>query len=281
MSTHAVQPQPSAGVTAQIRYASETPVALQPDRPFADQDDNAETATVFVHDARKIAPSLDREGFVIARQATRMTDPRDPAQIDGVWRPEVEALLKRVTGASQVITWASNVRHAAAGPDLGEGIASRPARRVHSDFGPGDFGAAIRHPIAREIEAEVGDYRARRWRCFNVWQPLSAPPQDTPLMLCDARSVSPEDIVIDHLPIEVAGQPRFDLELCGFRCNPAHRWFYVPDMRRDEVLIFSGIDPKAPGLRIVPHTAFDDPTCPAGTPPRSSIEVRAFAVFDA
>ena len=31
----------------------------------------------------------------------------------------------------------------------------------------------------------------------------------------------------------------------------------------------------------VPHCAFDDPSCPAGVTPRSSIEVRGFAFFDA
>jgi len=30
----------------------------------------------------------------------------------------------------------------------------------------------------------------------------------------------------------------------------------------------------------VPHSAFDDPTCPAGSPPRVSIEARVYAVYD-
>ena len=31
--------------------------------------------------------------------------------------------------------------------------------------------------------------------------------------------------------------------------------------------------------RFTPHTAFDDPTTPAGAPPRQSIEARALAFF--
>jgi hypothetical protein len=30
----------------------------------------------------------------------------------------------------------------------------------------------------------------------------------------------------------------------------------------------------------VPHSAFDDPSCPPGAPPRESIDVRAFAFFE-
>jgi hypothetical protein len=29
----------------------------------------------------------------------------------------------------------------------------------------------------------------------------------------------------------------------------------------------------------VPHSAFDDPTCPPGSAPRTSIEARVFAVY--
>ena len=36
----------------------------------------------------------------------------------------------------------------------------------------------------------------------------------------------------------------------------------------------------SPVARFTPHTAFDDPTTPEGTPPRESIEFRTIAFFD-
>jgi hypothetical protein len=36
-----------------------------------------------------------------------------------------------------------------------------------------------------------------------------------------------------------------------------------------------------PGVaRFAPHTGFEDPTTPSGTPPRQSIEFRTIAFFD-
>jgi hypothetical protein len=44
------------------------------------------------------------------------------------------------------------------------------------------------------------------------------------------------------------------------RYNPAHRWFYVPDMRTDEALPIKCFDSKTVGrARFAPHTAFRDP----------------------
>jgi hypothetical protein len=62
--------------------------------------------------------------------------------------------------------------------------------------------------------------------------------------------------------------------------NPQHRWFYFPQMRRDEVLFIKCFDSAKDGrARLSVHTAFEDPTTPAGAAPRESIEVRTLAFF--
>jgi len=50
--------------------------------------------------------------------------------------------------------------------------------------------------------------------------------------------------------------------------NPNQRWFYFPNMRRDEGR-----------ARFTPHTSFEDPGTATDAPPRQSIEVRTFAFF--
>ena len=63
--------------------------------------------------------------------------------------------------------------------------------------------------------------------------------------------------------------------------NPAHQWYYAPELRRDEALLLKCYDSKTDGrARFAPHTAFQDPTAPADAPPRESIELRTF-VFHA
>src|SRR5215510_9610656 len=57
--------------------------------------------------------------------------------------------------------------------------------------------------------------------------------------------------------------------------DPDHRWFYVPEMRADELLLLKCYDTKTDGrARFAPHTAFTDPTTPVDAPPRESIELR-------
>jgi len=62
--------------------------------------------------------------------------------------------------------------------------------------------------------------------------------------------------------------------------NPGHRWFYFPEMRRDEALVFKVYDSETDGrARFTPHTSFVDPATPPGSSPRQSIEARAMAFF--
>ena len=59
--------------------------------------------------------------------------------------------------------------------------------------------------------------------------------------------------------------------------NPEHRWFYVPEMQRDEALLLKCYDSAADGrARFAPHTAFEDPTAGDDIAPRESIELRTF-----
>ena len=65
----------------------------------------------------------------------------------------------------------------------------------------------------------------------------------------------------------------------SLRHNDAHKWFYYPEMAKDEVLLFKVYDKKEDGPRFVFHTAFSDPRTPEDAPPRRSVEIRAIAFF--
>jgi hypothetical protein len=69
-------------------------------------------------------------------------------------------------------------------------------------------------------------------------------------------------------------------ETYQLRYNAGHRWYYFPQMRRDEALVFKVYESEQDGrARFTPHTSFIDPTSPANAPPRQSIEARTFAFF--
>jgi hypothetical protein len=111
---------------------------------------------------------------------------------------------------------------------------------------------------------------------INLWRPMSGPVKRSPLAVLDASTLDPNDLLATDLvyPDRIG-------EIYHLAYNPQQRWYYFPDMRRDEVLLIKGYDSRHDGrARFTPHTAFKDPNTPPGAPPRESIEVRTLAFFD-
>lgn len=225
------------------------------------------------------APRLEREGFQTVRLDHRGIDYRDPEQIETLWKPAICRLVKQVTGADAVADWAFGARFSERDESAKRSDVSNPARRVHGDFSPTEFGREIRHGMAAEAVRKAAQGRTlARWIGINVWQTISPPPYDTPLAVCDTRTVRPGDLVIGKG--SAPSMPEISIELPLFAFSERHRWYYYSAMEPDEVLLFSGIDSAAPdSWRLVPHTAFDNPTCPQDAPPRNSIEMRTMALF--
>ena len=67
---------------------------------------------------------------------------------------------------------------------------------------------------------------------------------------------------------------RSDRETYRVTYNPAHRWFYVPEMQADEAILIKCYDSALDKARFTAHSAFEDPTSPADVLPRESIELR-------
>jgi len=64
--------------------------------------------------------------------------------------------------------------------------------------------------------------------------------------------------------------------------SPPNRWFYVPDMQRDEALLLKCFDSETCGrARFTPHTAFDDRPRRMTSPPHESIELRTLVFHPA
>jgi hypothetical protein len=105
---------------------------------------------------------------------------------------------------------------------------------------------------------------------INLWRPFRGPVRDFPLAICDASTVRFDELVAaDHIYRHRVG------ETYQVLYNPAHCWFYVPEMQTSEALLLKCFDSRTDGTaRFAPHSAFIDPTTPAGAPPRESIEVR-------
>jgi len=226
---------------------------------------------------RAAPPVLDQDGFALVKHASRVRDFLDADELRRVYTPEIEQLVCDVTGAcAAVVVAAPFVRFAERSPLSGKFSNSIPARFVHIDYSEKRARAMAEQffPQARGRLARLG-----RFAHYNIWRVLSAPPQDVPLAVCNARTVADADLVPALAVFDFPDVPVRTAESLVLRHNPAHRWSYFRDMTPDEALIFVTKESDPQRAHHVPHSAFDDPTCPPAAQPRSSIEIRAVAYY--
>jgi hypothetical protein len=221
--------------------------------------------------------SLDREGFTLASAPTSVRDFYDRDEVQRTYVAEAGELIRSLTGCAATALLNSPVVR------VSGRVGTRPPGATFTgDFAHADFSAAAAEEMLRKNvpAGEVAGRLRHRYSVFNVWRTFSGPPQDVPLALCDTRSVAPQDKQYCEIAMKSASGDLLSWENITYYHSEAHRWWYCPDMTRDEAYVFRSFD-SAPGhAEQVPHSAFVDESCPASAPPRASIEVRVFAFYD-
>lgn len=215
--------------------------------------------------------SLDREGFVLLQAETGIQNFYDDDEVEAVYNPEVENLIKEQTGADRVLVFDHTIR-----------IASDDLRRerqvreivdlVHNDYTENSGPQRVSDLLG---DGEAEKHLETRFAIYNLWRTIAGTVKSAPLAMCDATSVDKEDWVACGLDY---GDRMGEIYNVSF--NAEHQWQYFPDMTSDEVLIFKNYDSAEDGrTRFTPHTAFIDPTSAPDAPPRESIETRVLAFF--
>ena len=227
---------------------------------------------VAMHNGRPHAKDfvLDRNGFRFVQHDTKVADFYDESEIKRVYYPEMEALIKAESGAKRVVVFDHTLR--TADHDLRETKKIREVvRRVHNDYTEWSGPKRVRDLLP----AEADELLKRRFAIIQVWRPIKHPVETDPLGICDARTLSPDNLVISErrYPDRIG-------QTYAITYNPAQKWFWFPRMRREEALVFKVYDSLIDGrARWTAHTAFDDPSAAPNARPRESIEIRTLAFF--
>jgi hypothetical protein len=219
--------------------------------------------------------SLDREGFTLASAPTGVRDFYDRGEVQRGYVAEAREMIRSLTGCAATAPLNSPVVR------VSSRVGTRPAGATFTgDFAHADFSAqAAEAMVRRNLPPDEAAARLRgpRFAVFNVWRAFSGPPQDVPLALCDARSVAPPDKQYCEITMKSTAGDLLTWENITYYHNQAHRWWYCPDMTRDEAYVFRSFD--SVHAEPVPHSAFVNESCPADAPPRASVEVRVFAFY--
>jgi hypothetical protein len=180
--------------------------------------------------------------------------------------PECERVIKEATGAARVVAFDHIVRNAAMAALEGSCV-KIPAKRVHNDYTAWSSPMRVRQLMGDEAE----ELLKHRYAIINLWRPIRGPVLESPLTLCDAESLSEEDLVASDLKY-----PDRTGETYSITYNPQQRYYYFPRMQADEPVLIRRFDSARQGaVRFSAHTGFVDPT----SPPRESIEVRTLVFF--
>ncbi|HEX7814028.1 CmcJ/NvfI family oxidoreductase [Dyella sp.] len=262
------------GDATPIQYAYEPPAGT----PW--ESGEFDDATMSIGDARKrdMQPSLHRDGFELWDAPTQLQNHDDDDEIRRVYYPELEELALVSTGGRHAFVFDHLVRQRQ--PDdqsLNFGRARRgqtagPNARIHTDYTE----ASGQRRLGLVLGQDLNRHRSSRYCIVNVWRSLRGPVLDTPLAVCDARSVDAGDLIQAEVRY-----PRRNGEIYLATRSARHQWWYYSAMDRPEALVFKQYDSRLSGVsRFVPHAAFAHPDAPKDAPPRLSIEARCLVLLD-
>jgi hypothetical protein len=281
MTSPLARPEIRAGLNY-LRPTAERPYSYVCEPPPGTPWENCayDAHHMLIADARQASdrPCLEREGFALWEAPTTVTDFLDEAAVRSTYYREAAELALAATGARQAHVFDHLVRRREAGRGaLNFGRSSSagmaPANgRIHNDYTEASG--------RRRLALVIGDAQAaacvRRYGIVNIWRSIKGPVLDTPLAVCDARTVSAADLVESEVRY-----PRRTGEIYVSKHSPRHRWSYFPEMDRHEVLVFKQYDSQLSGAaRFTLHTAFDLPEIAPGAPLRESIELRCLVVYE-
>lgn len=248
--------------------------------------------------------STDISGFAVYKEPSNEKSFRDEAAVRGAYYQEIENLLKkRIPGIKKVVIFDHTIRRRT--PES----ARAPVQQVHVDQTPAAAEARVRRHLPAD---EAEELLKNRFQIINVWRPIENPATDFPLAVIDWRTTKPDDF----LPVDLLYPKREDFatdkddrgkeiradeskwfstegyevrgETMSVAPSEAHKYYYQKDMTPDEVLLLKCYDswgegqPQGKnGIAVrTPHTAFNDPQTPEGTPGRQSIEVRCLVFYE-
>lgn len=219
--------------------------------------------------------TLDTTGFQFFRHPAKHTRFLDDAEIKAEYYPETAELIKKLTGATEVILFEHTVRRKRPGL-IDDGPQKRqPVLVIHADQTTPDAFARFHKHLPPKDPAHP---RRGRFQTMNLWRPISHPAIDSPLAICDYRTVNVEKDLLLATLIYAAREG----DIYYAKYNPEHRWFYKSAMDTADLVLMKSFDSILDGsvARMVLHTGFELPDIPEGTPMRESIEIEALVYYE-
>ena len=229
-----------------------------------------------LENARDLNLSFENHGVEIIDAASTVTDFYDDHQIDSTYLPEVDELVRRVTGCSS--TYIFDVTMRTTDEKTRERYQIRsPANFVHGDFTASGPLNRLKHFLPEKYDA----LSSGRVAIVNVWRGHVNDVKQKPMAFC-LNSQEERDKSIRTIQRTSRHEPDKKvsyIEMASF--SESQQWVMFPDMKKSEAVVFKTGDTADPHSGLV-HTSCDmvssenENTLPA----RHSIECRVLCFWD-
>lgn len=282
MSTITTKSRTITGELGYLGDSSKSPqiYLCQPPEGIESETAHSLVRRVDIQDVRDLERPMDihYDGFNYVEAELPAVNFGDAEDLKKRYYPQMTALALEETGGERAYVFDHLVRERETNSSIlqfgkrGPGAKPGALGRVHTDYSE----TSGQWRLQWAMKTFGIERIPKRYCIVNLWRSIGGLIEDTPLAVCEARSVSSLDLV----PTTLHYSNR-DGEIYLVKPNDAHRWWYRGDMNTEHVVAFKQFDSLANGVsRYVPHSAFDLPGAKEARNPRRSIEVRVFVVME-
>ncbi|CAF1434835.1 unnamed protein product [Adineta steineri] len=237
---------------------------------------------ITIHDLRNKEKNfnLDIHGFEVHKYKGNIQEEfPDNSEIQQSYYEELTILLKERLGASRVIVFNHVFRHR--GPlrslDKCDINHKNPAFNVHVDFDESGAHSSVKEILGEEQMNKCMQYR---YQFINIWRPIG-PNVITkhPLTICDYRSLN-LDKDIHSAENRRSSFSATSSYLISHNPDNTQKWYYLSEMKSNEMFIFKTFDSNFNVARFCAHTGFTNDYVPTPELQQASIETRCLVLYD-
>ncbi|CAF1497513.1 unnamed protein product [Adineta ricciae] len=235
---------------------------------------------VTIHDLRgkENRVDLDINGFEILKYDGNVLNVFDDnSETQRCYYEEIVDVLKKRLNASHVIIFNHITR--SRGPsrsvDQCDSTHKNPIFYPHVDNDPSGAYFKLKEIVGEEESKKI---MQNRFQIINVWRPLGSHPiRKIPLAICDYRSL---DLNNDIHVSEVRGTvATVSIYTISHNSQNTQKWYYLSEMRSNEMFIFKIFDSKSDVAQFGAHTAFINENVPSTLIEQDSIEMRCLILY--
>lgn len=288
------------GLARKLGFSAPDPRTILPEEERRDLIKRVflEEHEALVTDARPLAEqnqlSLTGNGFLLAKHESSVADWYDEEHVKRSYYPEAEKLVRGLLPeAVEVCALGHLVRN-----ETGEPGRLGPHHIVHNDF-TDEYGERMAQGLAMVERGEMPKENAKyfegltahavspsmilshRVLVLNLWRSTGERPLErNPLALCDSRTIKREDLMETALPGYNGQNLDPPLKVFTAKHNPDQKWYYFPNLTREEVMVFRTFDSHPDQGTFVPtlHSAISLPEQDEKAK-RESCEVRVLCLL--